>query len=168
MKPAWDQLMKEFDGNANVLVGDVDCTADGKSLCDEIGVKGYPTIKFGDPTNLEDYKGGRDAAALSKFASESLGPSCGPDNLDLCDAAKKAQIEEFMGMSEADLQKSIDEKDALSASADKDLETLLKSLQSQYEAATKKKDSTKEEIKNSGLGLMKSVMASKKKGKAEL
>jgi hypothetical protein len=168
MKPAWDQLMKEFSGSASVLVGDVDCTAGGKSLCDEVGVKGYPTIKYGDPANLQDYKGGRDAASLSKFASESLGPTCGPDNLDLCDAAKKAQIEEFMGKSETELQQSIDENDALSAKADKDLEAVLKSLQSQYEEATKKKDATKEEIKNSGLGMMKAVMASKKNSHAEL
>lgn len=24
----------------------VDCTADGKPLCDEVGVRGYPTIKY--------------------------------------------------------------------------------------------------------------------------
>lgn len=53
--------------------------------------------------------------------------------------------------------------------ADSDLEELLKGLQKQYEEATKKKDDTKKEIKESGLGLMKSVMASRKKsGKEEL
>merc|ERR1711865_1142264 len=63
--------MTEFDGHASALVGDVDCTAAGKPLCDSNGVRGFPTIKFGDPSNLEDYKGGRDFDALSKFASES-------------------------------------------------------------------------------------------------
>ena len=33
-----------------------------------MGVRGYPTIKHGDPNNLEDYKGGRDYSALEKFA----------------------------------------------------------------------------------------------------
>jgi hypothetical protein len=60
MKPAWDKLMKEFDGHKEILVGDCDCTADGKSLCEEVGVQGYPTIKYGDPSALEDYQGGRD------------------------------------------------------------------------------------------------------------
>merc|ERR1740117_1526593 len=78
--------MTEFDGHASALVGDVDCTAAGKPLCDSNGVRGFPTIKFGDPSNLEDYKGGRDFDALSKFASENLKPVCSPANIDLCDA----------------------------------------------------------------------------------
>jgi hypothetical protein len=43
MKPAWDKLMTEFKDHKEVLVGDCDCTADGKSLCEEVGVQGYPT-----------------------------------------------------------------------------------------------------------------------------
>ena len=60
MKPDWDKLSAEFADSKTVVIADVDCTAGGKSLCEEIGVRGYPTIKFGDPHNLEDYKGGRD------------------------------------------------------------------------------------------------------------
>jgi len=168
MKPAWDKLMKEFDGHASAVVADVDCTAEGKSLCDEVGVQGFPTIKYGDPNNLEDYKGGRDFDALSKFAKDNLGPKCGPNNLDLCDAAKKKQIEEFMALPVADLQAKIQEQDDASAAADKELEEMLKSLQKQYEEATKAKDKKKEDIKESGLGLMKSVMAHRKSEKKEL
>jgi len=168
MKPAWDKLMKEFDGHASALVADVDCTAAGKPLCDEVGVKGFPTIKYGDPNNMEDYKGGRDYDALSKFAKDNLGPKCGPKNLDLCDDAKKKQIEEFMALPAAELQAKIKEQDDASAAADKDLEELLKSLQKQYEEATKAKDKKKEEIKEAGLGLMKSVMAYRKNEKKEL
>jgi len=68
MKPAWETLMAEFKDSKTALITDVDCTAGGKSLCDSVGVRGYPTIKWGDPNNLEDYKGGRDLAALKKFA----------------------------------------------------------------------------------------------------
>merc|ERR1719295_1928590 len=164
MKPAWDKLMKEFDGHATALVADVDCTAAGKSLCDEVGVQGFPTIKYGDPNNMEDYKGGRDYDALSKFAKDNLGPK----NLDLCDDAKKKQIEEFMALPAAELQAKIKEQDDASAAADKELEELLKSLQKQYEEATKAKDKKKEDIKEAGLGLMKSVMAYRKNEKKEL
>jgi len=168
MKPAWDELMQEFAGDKNVLVADVDCTAAGKELCNENGVQGFPTLKFGDPNNLEDYKGGRDKASLASFAKENLGPSCGPDNLDLCDADKKAQVEKFLAMSIDDLKAAIKVKEDESAKADKDLEDLLKDLQAQYEAGNKKKDATKAEIKASGLGLMKSVQAFRKKTKNEL
>jgi len=168
MKPAWDKLMKEYKDDASILVADVDCTAGGKDLCSTIGVQGYPTIKYGDPNNLEDYEGGRDEKALSAFAKENLGPTCGPNNLDLCDADKKAQVNKFMAMSDADLKAAIKGKDDEMQAAETELETLLKSLQSQYEEATKKKDATKAEIKASGLGLMKAVAAHKKTAKSEL
>jgi len=168
MKPDWDKLMKEYKDHKDILIADVDCTAGGKDLCSQVGVQGYPTIKYGDPNNLEDYEGGRALKDLKTFAKENLGPTCGPANLDLCDADKKAQVSKFMAMSASDLSAAIKEKDDEMAKAEKDLEELLKSLQSQYEAATKKKDDTKKSIKESGLGLMKSVLAHRKSEKGEL
>jgi len=168
MKPDWDKLMKEFKGDPNVVVADVDCTASGKELCETIGVQGYPTIKHGDPNNLEDYEGGRDLAAMTSFAKESLGPSCGPNNLDLCDADKKALVNKFMAMSASELDAEISKKDTEMKDAETELEELLKSLQSQYEEGTKKKDDKKKDIKESGLGLMKSVLAHRKTAKGEL
>jgi len=99
MKPAWDKLMSEFEGSSTSLVADVDCTADGKSLCDKSGVQGFPTIKYGDPTDLKDYQGGRDFESLKKFADESLGPQCGPDNMDLCSDKIKKKLEGYLAMS---------------------------------------------------------------------
>jgi len=168
MKPDWDKLMKEYQDNPSILVADVDCTAGGKDLCEEVGVQGFPTIKHGDPNNLEDYEGGRDFKALQKFAKKNLGPRCGPANLDLCSTEDKSKIEGFMSMSIDDLKKDIAEKEAEMKKADEDLEGILKSLQSQYEEAQKKKDETKKAIKEAGLGLMKSVQAHRKTGKSEL
>lgn len=111
MKPDWDKLIDQFKDSKTALVADVDCTADGKSLCEKNGVSGYPTIKHGDPGNLQDYQGGRDLAALKKFAEENLGPTCGPDNLDLCDADGKAQIKKFMKWDIDELEMSIEEGD---------------------------------------------------------
>ena len=48
--------MADFEGSATQLVADVDCTAGGKDLCDANGVRGYPTIKWGDPSDLQDYQ----------------------------------------------------------------------------------------------------------------
>jgi len=45
MKPDWDTLGAEFKDSTKVVIGDADCTAGGKSLCDKFGVRGYPTIK---------------------------------------------------------------------------------------------------------------------------
>merc|ERR1719323_1098720 len=105
---------------------------------------------------------------LQKFAKEKLGPTCGPKNVDLCDADTKKQLDGFMAMSEDDLAATISEKEAEMKKAESDLEELLKSLQSQYEEGQKARDEKKKEIKESGLGLMKSVAAHKKTAKGQL
>jgi len=163
MKPDWDKLVAEFKDSKTALVADVDCTAGGKALCDSIGVRGYPTIKHGDPSNMEDYKGGRTLADLQKFARENLGPTCGPANVDLCDADNKALIEKYQTMSKADLEKAIKEADDKVAKAETDAKAFIEGLQKQYEAKNKEKEDLVAEIKNSGLGMMKAVAASKKK-----
>jgi hypothetical protein len=168
MKPDWDKLMAEFKDSKTALVADVDCTAGGQSLCNEIGVRGYPSIKYGDPSSLEDYKGGRDFDALKKFAEENLGPTCGPANLDLCDADKKAQIEKFQKMSDADLEKAIKEKTDEGEKLEKDFKTFVDGLQKQYSEASEKKEKDVAAVKDSGLGLMKSVAAHQKAAKSEL
>jgi len=169
MKPAWDKLMAEFKDSKTALIADVDCTASGKELCNEVGVRGYPTIKYGDPNSLEDYKGGRDFDSLKKFAEANLGPTCGPANLDLCDDAKKAEIEKFSKMSASDLEAAIKEKNDSIEKLEKDFKEFVEGLQKTYSDASDKKEKDVEEIKNSGLGLMKAVAAhNKKSGKSEL
>jgi len=168
MKPAWDKLMEEFKDSKATLVADVDCTAGGKDLCEEIGVQGFPSIKHGDPNSLEDYEGGRDFESLKTFANENLGPKCGPANLDLCDAAQKEKINEFIAMSPEDLDNTIKEKEAEMKQADADFEELLKGLNSQYEAKQKETEAKKKEIKESGLGMAKSVLAHKTNAITEL
>jgi len=167
MKPDWDKLMAEFKDSSSVLVADADCTAAGKSLCETIGVRGYPTIKHGDPSDLQDYKGGRDLSAMKKFA-ESLGPTCSPANLDLCDDAKKKQIGEFQALGDASRETMIKEKEEEMTKLESDFKTFVDGLQKSYTEANEKKDKAVEDLKNSGLGLLKSVHAHEKKTKSEL
>lgn len=169
MKPAWDKLMKKYDGHASALVGDVDCTADDSNdLCEEHGVQGFPTIKWGDPSALEDYEGGRDYDDLEKFASENLKPVCSPKNLDLCDADKKAKIEGLMKMSAADLEAQIEKSEAELKEAEKTFDDEVAKLQSKYEELEKAKTDKQKEIKEAGLGLMKAVKAAKGSSSEEL
>jgi len=170
MKPDWDKLMDAFADSETALIADVDCTAEGKPLCEANGVKGYPTIKWGDPSNLEDYKGGRDYASLEKFATENLKPVCSPSNIDLCDDEKKATIEKFLAMDGAELEKLIEEKEKLLADAEEAFKKGVEGLQAQYQKMMEDKEKTQEDIKNSGLGLMKACKAhsAKKGGSDEL
>ena len=164
MKPDWDKLIKEFDGHATTLVADVDCTAGGKPLCDKVGVRGYPTIKHGDPNNLEDYKGGRDFAALQKFA-KGLKPSCSPAKIELCDDDMKAKIKELQALSPADLDKQIKEMEQKEEDAEKTFKDEVDKLQKKYQELQEEKEAAVQAVKDAGLGLMKSVKAA---GKAEL
>jgi len=177
MKADWEMLMLEFKDSATALIGDVDCTAEGESLCQEIGVEGYPTIKWGDPSDLQDYEGGRTLADLKTFASTSLGPQCGPKNLDLCDDAKKTEIAKFSAMSASDLdafiqkgKTTIEELEAgfkafvgtldarVEAAGDKK-DDIMEGLREEYAKESAKKDAAVAEVKASGMGLAKAVKA---------
>lgn len=103
MKPAWDQLMKDFDGQ----VFDVDCTAGGESLCKEMGVEGYPMLKFGQPDALEKYEGGRDIDELTEFAKKILGPQCTIDNMDPCTDLEKQHINAALKKEPSELVREI-------------------------------------------------------------
>jgi len=165
MKPDWDKLMKAFKDDDARLVADVDCTTGGKALCDQVGVRGYPTIKHGDPNNLEDYKGGRDYAALEKFA-KGLKPVCSPAKMDLCEPEMKEKILELQKLSAADLDTQIKEKEAEIEKAEKFFTDEVDKLQKAYQKLQEDKEATVTAVKDSGLGLMKSVKAAA--GKAEL
>lgn len=159
MKPDWEKLMDAFADSETALVGDVDCTAEGKPLCDANGVKGYPSIKWGDPSALEDYKGARDYDSLEKFATESLKPICSPANIDICDDEKKATIEKFLAMAGDDLDKLIADSDKKIEEAESAFKTGVEELQANYQKMMEEKEKTQEDIKNAGLGLMKACKA---------
>jgi hypothetical protein len=167
MKPDWDKLMAEYKDHASILIGDVDCTTAGKPLCDANGVRGYPTIKSGDPADLQDYQGGRSLSDFQKHA-KSLKPSCSPANIDLCDAEQKAKIEALDALSASDLDAKIKEKEAENAAAEKTFKDEVDKLQKRYEELSKEKDAALEAVKESGLGLMKAVKAAAKSKKDEL
>jgi len=160
--------MDEYKGSATALVADVDCTTGGKSLCETHGVRGYPTIKWGDPSALEDYQGGRSLKDLQTFAAENLKPVCSPTNIDLCDDEKKAEIKKFQEMPEADLEAAIAAKKKEIETAEETFNTALKELQNTYEKLQKDKDEGIKAVKASGLGLMQAVLASADKKKDEL
>mmetsp|Transcript_16286 Transcript_16286/g.34472 ORF Transcript_16286/g.34472 Transcript_16286/m.34472 type:complete len:129 (-) Transcript_16286:269-655(-) len=53
LKPDWDKLIADFEGSENQLIADIDCTSEGEQLCEEHGIQGFPTLKWGDPSDLQ-------------------------------------------------------------------------------------------------------------------
>jgi len=163
MKPDWDKLMKEYADHPSILIADVDCTAEGKPLCETHGVEGFPTIKYGDPNNLEAYEGERNGAALEDFAKENLGPTCGPANLDLCDDDKKKEVERLLALDFGELETTVTTKEEEIKTLESDFQSVMEGLQKQYEDAEKATKEGKEKITASGLATMKQVLSLRKK-----
>ena len=170
MKLDWDRLAEAFDGDEERLIADIDCTAEGAELCEEFGIEGFPTIMYGDVSDLQDYQGGRDFESLKAFADANLKPMCSPKNLDLCDADKKAEIEKLMKLDVDTLSSSINEKEESIEKLEEELQVFLEGLQKQYEDKMEEVETKKQAIKDSGLGLMKAVRSflAKQAGNDEL
>lgn len=170
MASDWEKLSADYEGNEVGFVAEVDCTADGKPLCDAEGVQGFPTLKYGDPTSLEDYQGGRSYDDLSKFAKENLKPVCSPSNIDLCDKDKKSKIEELMKTSKEKLEEMIKAEEKKLEEAETWFKEEVEKLQQSYQKLMEEKDKKIADVKDAGLGLMKSVKSalSKKEKKDEL
>jgi len=147
MKPDWDSLGATFADSKTVIIADVDCTAAGKPLCDKFGVRGYPTIKYFNPPDEEgeDYKGGRDLAALKKFVETELGPGCSVDQKENCSAEQLKDLEKYIAMPADEREKKMtDMKDALKKAED-DHNELLKNLQAQFKESQDALEKLKEE-----------------------
>jgi protein disulfide-isomerase-like protein len=140
MKPAWDELMEAYADSQTHLIADVDCTAEdgGKELCADFGVKGFPTIKFGDPGDLETYKGGRDIDALKQFA-EGLKPICSPLNMDACNDDQKVKITTFQEMGASALDAIIAEEVKVLQDTTKQYESEIERLNDEFNVFKKEK-----------------------------
>jgi len=161
MKPAWDTLMTEYQDSSTVLVADVDCIGSGKDLCSKFGVQGFPSVKFGDPANLEDYKGGRDLVTLQQFTSE-LKPSCDVGTLENCSEEEKSTIATLQSQSVEDLKATIEEETDESKAVETLFETSVKKLQAEYQGLVSQKETSLQEIATKyNIGLVKSVLNAK-------
>mmetsp|Transcript_6120 Transcript_6120/g.21725 ORF Transcript_6120/g.21725 Transcript_6120/m.21725 type:complete len:94 (+) Transcript_6120:442-723(+) len=85
---------------------------------------------------------------------------CSPKNIDICDAAKKAEIIKFQAMDAVALKALVDAAEAELAEVETTFKTSVETLQKQYEEFTKTKEDKLAAIKEAGLGIMKSVLAS--------
>lgn len=159
IKPAWDELMQKYEGHADVLVGESDCTAAGKTLCGDLQVQGYPTLKYGDPTSLTDYQGARDLEGLKRFADSELRPTCSLSRMDLCDAAQRERIEELQALSPLQLAEEIAKSEKELAELETKFKRDVEELQREYKELQDAKAGAAAAVRAGGLGLMRAVQA---------
>jgi hypothetical protein len=163
MAPDWEKLSDEWEGHDTGYIAEVDCTTEGKPLCDSNGVKGFPSLKYGDPASLEDYQGSRTYKDLAAFAKDNLKPVCSPSNIDLCDDEKKKQIEEYMKLTEEEIETRISAEEEKLETAETEFKDAVTKLQDEYQKMSQEKDDKIAAVKESGLGLLKAIKAAKAK-----
>jgi len=147
MKAEWDSLGAPYADSKTVVIADVDCTAAGKPLCDKYGVRGYPTIKYFNPPDEEgeDYKGGRDLAALKKFVENDLGPGCSVDTKENCTPEQLKDLETYIAMPAAERDAKLTEMKEKLKTAEETHNELLKTLQAQFKESQDGLEKLKEE-----------------------
>jgi len=161
MKPDWDDLGESFENSKKVLIGDVDCTSDGgKPLCEKYGVEGYPTLKYFNPpdTEGEKYEGERDLKSLKAFA-KSLGPACTVDTMKKCSKKQKEELQPYLEMPVEELQSQVDEMKGRLSEAQEKHDTLLKTLQADFEKSSEAVKELKAELEPK-LKIMRSAIPS--------
>lgn len=164
MQPAWEQLTKTLEDSPNLLFGEVDCEGTGEDLCEYFGVSFYPTLKYGDPNNLEKYSGMMGYDSLLEFTWENVAQVCGPTNLDLCDEDQKVKIDtmEKQGIKSleakfAQLEDNIQSKEA---NFDADVEKLYEEYMEGYDKLLAVKEENIKVFKEKNdFTLMKMVLA---------
>merc|ERR1719199_21457 len=163
MKPAWDELMLEYESSESVLIADVDCIGDGKPLCEQKGVKGFPTIKWGDPSDLQDYKGGRAKDDLKTFAS-TLTPPCEVSTLENCSEDQVTAIATLKDVSKFELKGRVSEYETNMADIESKFKDDVGELQASYEKLSSTKEKAIAELSaSSNIGIVKSILANQEK-----
>lgn len=81
MAPAYEEAAgRLLSHQPPVSLAKVDCTAHGQ-VCQDQGVRGYPTLKIFRKGTASDYGGPRDADGIVKYMLEQIGSSASPSSL---------------------------------------------------------------------------------------
>ena len=73
MAPAWTELAREMQGKLNI--GEVNCEIEGR-LCNDVKLRGYPTLVFFKSGERVEYDGLRGLGDLVSFAMKAVQYDC--------------------------------------------------------------------------------------------
>lgn len=165
MTPEFAEFAEKWHDHPVGFVGKVDCTTTtGKILCDEHGIRGYPSLLWGDPAHLQNYEGQHMRAEYEKFADKHLVKRmCNAANMDLCDKETREKIESFVAMDESELDALIQEEEDKLIDIEKTYSDSVAKLQARYTKLLGEKDDKVEKVRQAGLATLRSVRAFKEK-----
>jgi thiol-disulfide isomerase/thioredoxin len=159
--PEWKKFAAEWVDHPQLLIAEVDCMNDEKWCQTEMNIEGFPTLLYGDPSNLgaylERYDDERTYKVISKFAKDTLTlPFCSPSNLDACDSELKEEMKGYLKMSESNLEKEIQKKENAMDDADKRFKITFDMMQTQYDKTAAAHESVSAKLKTN-IKMLKAV-----------
>ncbi|CAB9521339.1 Protein disulfide isomerase [Seminavis robusta] len=164
MAEDWALLADEVDDEDDVLIGKIDCTKEhSRNLCLQFGVTSYPTLKYGDIINLQDYQGARDLDEFREVVEDDLmaGPLCSVSNPQLCEFSKRQSIEDLIHMGLPKLNQEIERVEKTTARLEGEKDKFVNNLRDKYSKGNAEKEKNKKELQQ-GLDLMKACLVLKK------
>mmetsp|Transcript_1630 Transcript_1630/g.2156 ORF Transcript_1630/g.2156 Transcript_1630/m.2156 type:complete len:225 (+) Transcript_1630:151-825(+) len=149
MAADWEELGTTLaEEKYDILIAEVDCTSDdAESICQDNGIEGFPTLKYGDPSFLEDYEGSREFDEMYSFATTSVKHTCSPNNIELCDDETKAKIEKIKSIPIEELQNDVAAIEEALDEADEDFDDLTDGLDDEYMGIVESVNKAKSEAK---------------------
>ena len=168
MADDWSNLADDFEDDDAILIGKIDCTkVINQQLCADYGVTGYPTLLYGDVSDLKEYNGQRELGDMRDVVEEYLEePICGVTRPDLCKPKQKKAIEDLVELGLEQLDQDIKEYEETVAKMEAEKDEFVKDLRKKYSDEQKRKDFDKKVLEeSSNIGLMKLVLQMKKSGK---
>lgn len=165
MTPEFAEFAEKWKDHPVGFVGKIDCTTNtGKILCDEHGIRGYPSLMWGDPAHLKPFEGEHTPSEYEKFAEEHLSePMCNVANADICDLESKEKIEKLLAMDESELDALIKEEEDKLVGIEKQYSDSVAQLQARYTKLLGEKDDKVKQVRQKGLATLRSVRAFKEK-----
>ena len=172
LAPHWERMADEWatnqksnnDGPADKerlgLIAEIDCTQENEEAwCIELGVTGFPTLLYGDPSNggifLQEYNGDKTDDALTEFANSILSTAfCSPGNIDPCSSEDKTRFQEYWDTPLLELKARLEQRNAQIELVHKEFDSQFQVMQNEYNALAKKREVASLEV-NRRLSILK-------------
>jgi len=160
----WARLAKQWHKSDVGLIAEVDCTDNdkggGKILCNYFGIESFPTLKYGDPNDLNLYDGKRSLQELSNFAEEQLVPICSPSKFGskFCDDDSLSTINKYLDLSVEELREYIETEEEKLEEAETIFDDQVRMLTERFEAAEEEKRLAIKTVSDGDLNLMKQII----------
>lgn len=147
MKPDWDKLASNVD-SGKITIADVDCTGEGKKICEAQDIKGFPTLKYFEEGDVDDYEGERTYEKLKEFADNiSSMKKCSSNKKENCNDSELALLNKYADYSVTEVETQILKIKEEIEKLDTAMSELLKELQSQYDKAMEETTDSKKKLK---------------------